>query len=198
MIESDTTLKDLLVPNKQPRHDDARPKVDASQAAASLRDELSKEARKVRWDVVGNVLVDKLAELLNVKLVDVLVLAWKKYDALAEYADPSRHPPQETALVPLAEHTIRSQHHPYLEVLVDNRPVGRLTFDVTLALTLRGFLLQIQDAKITAIQTGSCQGSASVALEKAVIYEKKLDQIPLPGTIRLGEGVSLPSRAAAA
>lgn len=197
MIESDVTLRDLLAPEKPPGDDGARPKVDASKAASSLRKTLSQEAGNIRWDLVSDVLVEKLAELLNVKLVDVLVLAWTKYDALAEFADPVRHPPQETDLVPLAEHTVRSQHQPYLEVLMDNRPVGRLTFDVTVALTLRGFLLQIQDAKIRAIQTGSCQGHACVALEKVVIYEKTFDEIPLPGTIRLGEAVSLRAGAGA-
>ena len=125
------------------------------------------------------------------------MLAWRKYGALAEYTDPSRHPPEEVALVPLADHTVRSDHHPYLEVLIDDRPIGKITFDITLAVTLRGFELKLQGGKIKAIQTGSWQGKAGVALEKAVIYEKTLDEIRLPGSIDLGEGLSLGGRAGA-
>ncbi len=92
---------------------------------------------------------------------------------------------------PLAEHTVKSEHHPYVEILVNGQSTGRIVFDVSIVLILKGFVLKIQDARIKAVQTGSLQGKGKFSLGDAVLAEKVFDQNPLPGSIDLGEGVAL-------
>ncbi len=86
---------------------------------------------------------------------------------------------------------MKSDHHPYVEVLLNDQPVGRLVFDVQVALVLKGLVLKIQNAKIIAISPGSCQAKGSVAIEKAVLVERALSPLALPGYMDLGEGISL-------
>ncbi len=51
--------------------------------------------------------------------------------------------------------------------------LGRIVFDVTLVLTLKGLVLKIQDGKIKAIQTDSCEGNGTIALlEKLVMMDQ--------------------------
>ncbi|MGH8526435.1 MAG: hypothetical protein ACREXY_20165 [Gammaproteobacteria bacterium] len=52
-------------------------------------------------------------------------------------------------------------------------------------------MLSIQDARIKKVVTGSCQGKGAIMLGRAVLVEKAPTPIPLPGSIDLGEGISL-------
>jgi len=61
-----------------------------------------------------NKVVDKVAELFDLKVLDLCVGGWKKYKELQEFADPKKHP-EENELA-LLEHEIVSTHHPTIEV----------------------------------------------------------------------------------
>ena len=71
---------------------------------------------------------EKLKDLLAIGIPDILVAAWNKYRILLKYLDREKYPPNESFLVPLAEHSITSEHHPYVEILVNDQPVGKICF----------------------------------------------------------------------
>ena len=65
--------------------------------------------------------------------------------------------------MPLAEHTAKSEHHPYVEILLKEQPVGQIVFDLEFSLALEGFVLKIQDGTIREIHTGSGKGECSLS-----------------------------------
>lgn len=191
MSESEVTLKQLFALEDKRIPAGAKTAIQASSRVATVKGKLAAEAKLLPWGAVCDVIVDKIAELVDIKLMDVLAVAWKKYRVLEKYADRNRYGPEETMLVPLAEHTVKSEHHPYIEILFRDQLVGKLVFDVTLALKLQGITLKIQDATIKAIQTGSWQGEGSIKLGDTVLVEKEFEPVSLPGALELSPGISL-------
>jgi hypothetical protein len=130
----------------------------------------------------------RFGELLDIRLADIMAGAWCKYASLLRYADPRLHPPDESVVVPLAEHDIDSKHSPAIEVLMNNTPVLKLTFAVDLTLTVKGAVLRIQNARIREIRPGDVSAKGKIAFGPAVIAERKSGTLTLPGSIDLGEG----------
>ncbi len=131
----------------------------------------------------------KTGELLNISLPEVAGAAWNKYQVLRKYADPKQYPPGETIVAPLVTHIITSIHKPYVEMLVGDKPVGRVDFEINLELTLEGVLLSIRGGKIVEMRIGSCQGKGRVSCEGVVIAKREKKPWLLPGAISLKEGI---------
>jgi len=164
--------------------------VESSDEVCSIKDRICKEA-KVKWPVAFEIIIAKIADILNIGILDIMVMAWKKYEILRKYADSKECLPGEIFLVPLVEHTIKSAHCPSIEILINGVPVGKINFQITIALIIEGIILKIQDGKIKEITTGACKGKGTLACENIVILEKKTCPIPLPGSIDLGEGIPI-------
>ena len=130
-------------------------------------------------------------DLLNLNVLDVLVDAWKKYLQIEQYADAAKYGPGEKILAPLAEHTVKSQHHPCLQILLKEHEVGSVKFNLEFSLTLEGFVLMVQDAKILEIQTGSGKGEGSLSLAEITLWKREVKPVRFPGHISLGSGIPL-------
>jgi len=191
MGEIAVTLSNLFGLSAKGLWEGGTPAIEPTEPIAALKRKLLSEVPAVRWPSIVAELTKQAQALFEVDLIDVLTSAWSKYRELAKYADRDAYPPGDTHLVPLAEHTLKATYHPFLEILVNGKPLGKVVFDVSLALNLKGFVLGIQDAKIKKVLTGSCQGKGAIMLGRAVLVEKTLAPIPLPGSIDLGEGISL-------
>lgn len=165
--------------------------MESSRKISSLKEVFSKEVKGIRWHVVFNEIMKKVGDLLNIGVSDIMVMAWNKYSLLLKYLDREKYSPDETFLVPLAEHTIKSEHHPYIEILINDKTVGKIGFDINISLNLEGIILKIQDGKIKEILTGSCKGKGTISHGDFVISEKSLEPIQLPGSIDLGEGIPI-------
>ncbi len=185
------TLRQLFaLPGKSlPRR--ARATLESGHGMPELRERLAKESKAIKWDAVADMIADKAVELLDIPLLDILVAGWTKSREMERFADPEKFPPQATHLVALAEHTVKSEHHPYLEVSVREAVVGRIPFTLTVTLTLQALELEIQDGRIKAIRSGTLQGGGILALESAVVLEKDFGTLRLPGTLDFGEGIPL-------
>lgn len=144
-----------------------------------------------QWPTIVSGIIDKAKDLFDIDVASIIVPAWSKYRELRQYADPKKYPPGSCNLVPLARHTLAVTYHPYLEVLFNGTPLGKLVFDVTLALELEGFVLTIQDGRIMKVHTGTCQGKGRIEFKECVLVEKSLTKITLPGAFDLGQGMSL-------
>lgn len=158
---------------------------------ASLKNTLAKRAPLVTWPVALEEILKKTEDLLDITVLEIAGAAWGKYQVLRRYADTKNYPPDETAVVPLATHTIRSIHQPYVEILVGDQPVGKVHFEIDLEVTLEGVLLSIRGGKIVEMRVGSCQAKGSVSCEGAVVAEEETKSWLLPGTIPLGDGISI-------
>jgi hypothetical protein len=58
------------------------------------------------WSEVRQEVAKRLAEILDIELSDIVVAAWEKAQEFRGYADPEQHPPDETIMTELAEHTV--------------------------------------------------------------------------------------------
>jgi hypothetical protein len=172
--------------------------VDLYRDSAELKESVKKEARAIRWPWVRGLVAEKSREILNLNIVDVLADAWKKYTEIEKYADGQKYGPEESFLVPLAEHTVKSKHHPYVEILLAEKPVGRVVFDLEFSLTLDGFVLKIQDGIIREILTGSAKGEGKLSLATVSLFKRETRPLDFPGHIPLGRGIPLRGRGKAA
>jgi hypothetical protein len=171
--------------------EDALSAIELSKGMEALKEKIQKESTAIKWPVALNEITKKVGDLLDISVIDIMVKAWNKYRELLKYTDKEKYPPDMSVLVPLAEHTIKSEHKPYLEILINEKPAGKIDFNINISLTLKGMILKIQDGKIKEIKTGSCKGKGNVKLEDFVIMERETDSISLPGSINLGEGVAI-------
>ncbi len=174
-----------------PLKEDVFSTIDSSKGITSLKEKIQKESTEINWTIALNEITEKVKDLLNINVVDIMVKAWNKYGELLKYTDKEKYPPDVSVLVPLVEHKIKSEHKPYLEILINDKSIGKINFNINISLTLKGIILKIQDGKIKEIKTGSCKGKGILKLEDFVIMEKESESISLPGSINLGEGVSI-------
>lgn len=142
--------------------------------------------------VVTGEIEDALLQALDVGFIDVFTSAWIKLKELQPYRDRKAHPPSEVAMVPLAKHSIRSTHRPAIEILLGERRILELVFDVALELQLDGFILKIQDGRILEIASGRFKGKGSLKYGGATLIAKETPAYSLPGRIALDSAVPIP------
>lgn len=155
------------------------------------------DVRMLKWPVFSSAVSRHIGELLDVGIPDVLANAWNKSAAVHEHLEKSRQSPGESFLLPLAEHTIESEHTPSIEVLKNGKPVAKLAFTARVVLTVEGAVLRIQNGDIREIQTGQVKGSGTLKCGGAVLVEKETQAIPLPGRVVLREDTSAAASASA-
>ncbi len=167
----------------------------------ALEDGIKEQLPKVPFKAIRDELRNKILEVLDVGLEAVLGASWTKYQGIQEYADPEEHPPEETALAPLADHTIESSHSPHVDLVIKDAVLATIQLDIELAITLEGVLLKIQGGRILSLEAGSGQVSGSLTctlnvkdVEKELMsVEKETPRLELPVAVPLGDGIAIPS-----
>jgi len=187
------TLNQIFVFKENELSPDKISEIESSNKMLSLKEKISKEIPGIKWNVTLNEVVKKIGDLLNISLADIMVGAWNKYRTLQKYLDQKKYSPEEIIMIPLAEHKIKSEHRPYIEILINDQVVGKIEFSINITLTLEGIILKVQNAKIKEILTGTCKAKGTIKCENFVILEKDLSSISLPGSIALGEGIPIPA-----
>ena len=157
-----------------------------------IKDKLD-DIENVEWKTLSNEVLAQLDQLLDIDLGKLIFSAWERYRLLRKYCDKEAYPPEETAFVPLAEHKIQSTHRPFVEIMINDTPVGRLDFDIRLTLDLEGLELKVRDGKVMAITAGSCRGSGTLKCGDVLLKEQKTREFALPGSIDFGEGWEIPA-----
>jgi hypothetical protein len=166
-------------------------KIQSGGGIAALKEKISRDIAGINWPAAFSGIVKNIGDLLNISISDIMISAWNKYRILLKYTDKGKYGPKETFLVTLAEHTIKSEHNPYIEVLLNEQLIRKIDFDISIALTLKGFILKIRDGKIKEIKAGTCKGKGTVKCENFVIFEKETESFSLPGSINFEEGVAI-------
>ena len=183
MSEERLTIGRLLFPPgwEAEAHDD-NPKL------KEVQETIRKELRSADMFAVSSALLNKIAALLDDQVLDALAGGWSKSVEILKYRDREKYPPQNSYLIALGEHTVSHECHPSIDLFINNVRHKTLEFVVKLAVELKGFQLEIQDARIRKIHTGAWAGSGSVTLSGMEIYKKELKPVALPGIVDLGEG----------
>jgi hypothetical protein len=191
MTDTDLTLRQFFA------YDDGNiPRVRLSAAEpgtalANLRDKILGEVQGIQWPAAFGEIMKKVEDLLDPDIPGILAAAWNKYRLLRKYLDRDKYPPDKTVLVSLAEHTVKSEHRPNIEIFINDRLVGKVDFIVAVSLAFEGLTLKIRDGRILEIHTGSCTGKGSISCENCVLIERQTAPFPLPGAVKLGDGVPI-------
>jgi hypothetical protein len=130
------------------------------------------------------------AGLLNLNLMDVLVAGWREHHDLISAARRTLAAPDSTELIQLATHRITERQQPYVSVLVDNHRVATLNIDLSIVFDVSAVLAGIRAGRLTALHSGHCDVTATLALEGTDVITKRT-RLELPGVISLGGGIRL-------
>lgn len=177
---------------------EAKPLTDTQASIVWKGETLSQVTRQLKdsvpnlfWSSAREAIDGALHQTLSIPLSSILAGGWNQYRMLAQYRDRQKHPPEEVALVPLKQHKITSTHKPQIEILLNDRHVGSLEFDVVLALEIDMAILKIQNAKIWEIQVGSCRGKGTLKFGTAILFERPTKKLALPKLISIPNGLAI-------
>ena len=149
----------------------------------ALRTQVTSALQGMPFSDLESVMCEKLSEALEIDPRKLLAEAWGKYSLLADAVKQSKS--GETVLVPMAEHAVKSELHPYVEIQF-GAFTKKIEFNVILSLKLKGVVVKVEAGEIRAIEAGTCEGSAEVGMADKSIWKHKIKPIPLPGKVKLG------------
>lgn len=160
-----------------------------------VEDELTARVRSAATSVVPHgamtlirrQVVDAALEVLEIPFSDVLTAAWSRYSELMEAAELTRADPGRREDVVLAEHTVTSEHHPHVDVLVDDTLVARIHLQVDLKCTIRALTVAVERAAIVEVGSGSAHVELTVGAGDQPLWtrERELDVMAV---VRLRDG----------
>ncbi len=185
MQDSPLTVQDLLLGNVA----DTWKAIEQSEAGRSLK-ETAVRRLAVPWGAVSREVEDRLGEALQIDVVKILLGGWTKYGQFKELLERSKHSPDETLLLSLADHSIKSTHRPLVELLIDGGVVGRLEFEVQVALRLEGVVLKVRAGRVREIVAARGHLTGAVNCHGVVLVEVKSRPFELPGRFQLGEEIA--------
>lgn len=180
--ESVPTLRQIFsLPEKEDDPSDDRWKV--------FQENVSKEVKGVKWIASMPDLAPKVCELLDIRIPDILVTAWKKVEDLQRVMKESKKTPDKTVYLELAEHTIDYHSKPSIDVKIKRATVKKLELPIQLGFKLRRFVLKIQNGRIKEMQTGHCEAKGTIKYGSLTVAEKKLEPIKLPFSIQIPDEI---------
>ena len=183
MTTATRTLRDFFALVDDDRAAQHLAALTSSPALATLADTVSAAAGPARRQQALSDVAGAIPDLLEVDVSSVLAGAWQKGTELGRFTDPHQYAPDETILVELTTHVVSSQHRPHLDLLVNDRPCGRLDFTVEIALRVEGIVLTITDGKIWKATTGSCTASGRIACAGRTLCVRESAPVQLPRTL---------------
>ncbi len=187
MDNSEMTLRQFFGLSGDELTQQQRSTIVSGEKSAEIKTQIEAGMKGVKGTIVSDEIVGQLQAISNISILDIMLAAWKKSGELLKKLEESTKQPKESIVFPIGEHTITSQHQPYIEVTVNGQPVGRIDFELNIELTLKGCILSIQNGEIRSIKTGSCEAKGDVKCEGIVIKEKEWEPISLPGKIDLSD-----------
>lgn len=134
-------------------------------------------------------LIGEAINLLDVPIPGVLSGAWSRYTELRQYRDPEQFPPDETFLVPMAQHVVHGEYTPTLEPMLNRVGLGKVTFTFTVDLTLQGVVLKVRDGRIQSASLGGCLFSGTVSLGQTPLATKESDPLEIQDLFEYDPGI---------
>jgi hypothetical protein len=153
--------------------------IEATDTLSDLKEALGKKVRFSKWSVVFREIIERLNDVLDIGIPDILFRAWNKSDEIDSVLKQSREHPGVTSLVPLAEHRISSLHRPHIQVLYNGETLADIEVEIDLVLDIDAAIVKITDGQIRAISAGSCSVSGSVMIENIKVFELATGRIEL-------------------
>ena len=179
------TLGTLLLPATQALSEKLAKTLDTSEEAAEIKAALAKAVPGLPLGPIVEGVSKGLHDALDVPISSVLGSAWNRARELRAAILQTRDSDKAAVLVPLLDHTITSEHRPYVDVMVNGAAIARLVFPLKLALQVEGAVLRVAKGRITDVMAGQLTVKATLKFAEFVLFEKALSPIPIPGTLPL-------------
>ncbi|GAB4363503.1 MAG: hypothetical protein Kow00114_19650 [Kiloniellaceae bacterium] len=164
-----------------------------AEAREAVRQELGALDRMLLEEGVFGDLLAALYEAIELPLEDILRSAWSSLIELQEYRDAQKHPPEETSTVRFGRHKVTSKHRPAVTLLLNDRTLASLTFDLVLTLNVTATTLKVRGGRIWQARGTEFQGEAALSYRGFALMKKKTGKLALPGTIDFKDGVAIPA-----
>jgi hypothetical protein len=152
---------------------------------SAVKNELSKDpatsiASKF-LGLIGSAATDAIRNRLNFDVVELLGCGWVVAQELHEYKDRQKHPPNETSIVYLGQHKMKTDVHPV--VIITIGPMRReIPFTLELTAQINSVALSIRDGHITGAGTGDCFVQAQLKCGDTPLHDPlKSRKVTLPG-----------------
>jgi hypothetical protein len=168
------------------------PSEDGGECWQALQKTLAKETQSIKWPTAMPDLVSKIGELLDIRIHDMFLTAWKKVEAVRQALEESKQSPAKAIYLDLSDHNIDYETKPFIDVKIKRASVKKLTLTVAVNLNVKGFSLKVQNGQIRELQTGKCEGEGTIKYEKLTVAQKKLEPIKFPATIAIPDLIEIP------
>jgi hypothetical protein len=133
------------------------------------------------WALIGSTATDAIRSRLNFDVVELLGRGWVFARELHEYKDPNKHPPEESSIVYLGQHKMKTELYPVLTLMIG--PISReLRFTLEMTAHINSVALSIRDGHITGLGTGDCFVEAELKYREIALHDPvKSRKVTLPG-----------------
>ena len=149
---------------------------------------------KLAWDFIGKELGNALKSALDRDLFEILGGTWAKAGALADFADPDKHPPGERSVIELSQHEVGRELHPVVAVTIASCPCVELNFTFAVTAHIGGVRLSILNGHIIGGDLGEAWASAQLSYEGAPLHPaSESRRVSIPGEFRFAPpGIAIP------
>lgn len=145
---------------------------EATEEVQKLRRDIKHKVPHANWTTIREELLKELQKLLDLKLQPIFVESWKSHqDVVREIDHQLEEQSNESALVSLTDHEIRSSHSPSLLVQIEDTTHPLRTF-IGLSFNLSDVTLKIQHGEIQEIISGTANGSGFFQYQNATLIEQ--------------------------
>lgn len=147
------------------------------------------------WDYIGSQLDSEIRDVLDQDVFELLGKAWAAAKELADYTNPTKHPPGVRELLKFGDYDFKRELHPTIDVTIGSCPCTRLKFTLTLTGNFSGLYLGIRDGHLVDGRSGKAWASAQLSYADVPLHkEKESRKVWLPGTFKFAPpGIQIPT-----
>ena len=166
----------------------------AETARGRLCDDEAVGKMKLDWDFVGDELHAALKTVLDCDLMEFLSTSWARAQELADYADPTRHPPGERSAVAFGVHELTRTIKPIVAITIGPCPSVELEFAFAVTAHFGGVRLAVLDGHIVGGDLGEAWASGELSFHSVPLHPAaESNKLQLPGKFELAApGVPIP------
>jgi hypothetical protein len=156
-----------------------------------IKDDKNIFVKGITWRILRKEILKKLTKLLDIEIVKIIINGWIDNDYFEKINKIKDLNSEDSILLPIVNHTVKSSHHPYLEIIHNGVTIHKIDFEIKVDFHLRAINLNIQNKKIKEISSGECDIQGEFFCEKIRLLEAEIKNINLPGTLDLGKGITI-------
>jgi len=177
------TLADFLSPDIETLPSQLAAGIDETPELSGVKTLLATKSSGAHRASLTSAFAGKVGELLRVPLTTILARAWKDMKEVQEAMETTRLAPDRIEVVVLADHTVESEHKPYLDLYQNGKRIGRIPFAVSVEIELRALLLEIGKGAIRKMSSGDVRIKGTVQVGGVTLVEKAFEPVRVPGEI---------------